>query len=326
MKTNGDDSRIWSKKLREEQEERLWKQIPFRKLDEEYLKHSKRRDYKGIPYDQRSKNFMVMKLLSHVPEFKNDVAELRKKFGINTDGFESQWDVERWATNKNKIWDHQDNFSKENDGAREVFPANPFEKKMFQLGVKYRLPSNFYVFPHRGLSVFVLTGRIIPPDFNYDIDFHFKDGELLWTKLIAYVPLSKKEFENAMESSRETQLGIIPQFFKNRDLFTRRRYRDNVYRDLIMLSEQVERLNKPKKIKKYKNKSYLSLLKKSNTQSNKEMKQWERQNRADIMVDFDNPTSTQIGKKQGVSGDAARQAKKRLNTLAKELFGYDLEL
>lgn len=324
-----DDSRAWFKKLlfrklKEEQEERYRKQIPFREIDERYLERLKEKGYKGIPPNQRNKNFMVMELLSHVPDFKKDIVELRKELGIKDGGLESWWEMEEWAREKD-ITDYEADFNRGDDDVRGSFPSNTLEKKAFEIGVKYRLPFNFYGFPYRGLPIFILTGRIVPPDTNYDIGFHFEGEKLLWTELIAYAPLTKEELQKGAASLRETQLGLLPQFFKDSDAFARRRYRDKAYTDLLMLDEQVRRSGKPKKVKKYKGGSYLALLSKGKKRLDGKMKRLECLHKVDIQIVFDNPTSDEIGKKQGVSGEVARQAKKRLNSLAKELFGHGLE-
>lgn len=278
------------------------------------------------PSRERNRNFMVMELLTYVPEFRKDVSEIRKEFGIKEGGLE--WDdIDKWALEKH-LWA----YSKERGGwgqdrIRKDFPSNEFEKKMFKIGTKYRLPFNFYALPYRGVPYFVLSGAIQSPEINYDIDFQMDthNKTLLWASLIIYASLSKVEAEEMATDIRSVQSGLLPQAIKGIDIFAKKRYHQKIERDFILLNEQIARQDKPKKIKKFLPGSYLDILSKNKSNSEKELKKWERLNKHDVFVEYSSPTSKQIGKKQGVTGAAARQAKKRLNALAKELFGFGLE-
>jgi len=274
--------------------------------------------------ERKGKNFMIMELLSYVPEFKKDVSETREKFKIDKDGFKSSDKLDKWAT-ENDIWDYKNDYSRNRDAVMKDFPLNTFEKRMLKLGIKYRLPFNFYGLPYRGVPLFILMGEIRPPDTNYDIDFRMNGRKLLWTSLIVYASLSKAEAKEVAAYLRDIQLNLLPQAIKDIDIFAKKRDHANRERDLPLLNEQIIRSGKPKKIKSFLPGSYLDILNKRRTISVKELKKWERMNKTDIVVEYSNPTSRQIGKRHGVSGEAARQVKKRLNSLSKEFFGYDLE-
>jgi len=291
--------------------------------------------------DGQNKNFMVLKLLSHVPEFKKDVSEIRRKMGINENGFEwNKSEMWEWATKKDieyyqgveQVGDDDEWWSSfvsitpvEDKEVRKHFPSNTFEKKMFNLGTKYKLPFNFYAFPSMGLPRFILSGEIEAPRQNYYTSFHEAGDETIWTSLTAYAPLSAKELKEAMNELKDNNMDVLSTVMKGVDVLARKRYRNNMQRDLILLNEQSVRFGKPKLIKHIKQGSYLDFLSKDKTVSNKTTRRFERLNKKDVIVEYDKPTSKQIGRKLGVSGDATRQAKRRLNLFAKELFGYGLE-
>ena len=290
----------------------------------------------------RNKNFMIFKLLSYVPEFKKDVEEIRKELGIRDGGF--GWNVDeilKWAS-QNNIDNYEEEVrgdeelglvpyysvissQKSDEIIRKTFPSNNFEKKMLDIGTKYRLPFNFFAFPCEGLPRFILSGEIEPPRSNYYIDLHEAGDKSFWTSVTAYTPLSIKELGEATKELRDGYMSTISNVFEGIDAMAKTRYRNNIWRDLPLLEEQVSRLGKPKKVKRSESGSYLDHAINSKSISPKMKKKLERIYKKSVIVEYDKPTSKQIGKKRGLSGEATRQAKKRLNSIAKELFGYDLE-
>jgi hypothetical protein len=274
-----------------------------------------------IPSSERTKNFMIMKLLSYVPEFQRDVVKIRKEFEIRESGIEFE-EIEAWAINKTIS-----SYYEEGRGGLDVqsdFPSNVFEEKMRKLGIKYRLPLNFYGLPYRGIPYFILTGQIQSPEQNYFIDFHGKDDELPWASLNIYAALSAAESKAMAKELRELQIELVPTVFKGADIFARKRYRGNLHRDFSLYEEQITRSGKPKKVKKFNPGSYIDIVSKNKGCSKKELSRLERLHKNEIEVGYDNPTSKQIGKKRAVSGAATRQAKRRLHLLAESLFGYGL--
>lgn len=292
-----------------------------------------------ISKEQGSKNLMVMEILTHVPEFKKDVCEIRKEFNIKEGGFELkkggfEWndgldwsEIQHWASEKD-LWHYSEseyNGSGEEEEIRKDFPSNKFEKRMLKIGIKYNLPFNFYAFPFRGVPYFIITGDIQAPNKNYDFYIHMDGEKFLWASLIMYASLSEVEEKEAMTQLKSIFFNLMPNYFKGVDTFSRKRYHSNIKRNLILLEEQIARSDKPKKIKSFVSGSYMDILNKSKTISIKKLKKIERLNKGSVIVKYDNLTSEQIGKKQGVSGQTTRQIKKQLNSLAKELFGYNLE-
>ncbi len=290
--------------------------------------------------ENQNKNLMILKLLSCVPEFKKDVKDIRTEMAIKIDGF--RWDdseMWEWASKKNLEYyqglpqgdeeegtDHIGLSSKDDEDVRKTFPSNFFEKRMLDLGTKYKLPFNFYAFPCDGLSRYILSGEIKADHPNYFTNFHEAKDRTLWTSLTAYMPLSGKELKDAMKEWQDDSMGILSALFEGVDALSKKRYRNKIDRDLFLIKEQIKRSSKPKKIKRYKQGSYLDILSKDQATSTKRKKILEHQNKKDVLVEYDNLTSKQIGKSRGVTGDTTRQAKKRLNLLAKGLFGFDLEL
>lgn len=293
---------------------------------------------KKTPKFDQNKNLMILKLLSLVTEFKKDVAEIRNDMGIHVSGFEwNNEDMWCWASQKKIDYyqkvEHENEEegviyfgigSKTDEDVRKTFPANDFENKMLYLGSKYKLPFNFYAFPTVGLARFVLSGEIIAPGQNYYTDFHEAGDKTIWISLVAYAPLSKKELGEAVQQLGQS-MGVVTALLEETGRFINKRYRDNIERDLTLLSEQTSRFEKPKKVEHFKVGSYLDLINNSKSVSAKKMSKLKRQHTKDLVVDYSVPTSNQIGKKLGVSGDATRQAKRRLNSLVKELFGFDTE-
>lgn len=267
---------------------------------------------------------MVMQLLSHVPEFKKDVSEARKEFEIERDGFRSFDELDNWA-NKNNFWDYEKDYSRSPFDIIKDFPSNKFQKEMLKIGIKYLLPFNFYGQPYRGVPYFILMNEIQSPEENYDVDFRTNGDTLLYTSLVVYKPLNKTEAKNAMSHFLEIQRDIFPYVYKNADTFVKKRGRANIERDLALIEEQLARSGKPKKVESFVLGSYLDIVNKSRTASTRRLRSLKRSNKESVVVGYDNPTSRQIGKKHGVSGESTRQAKKRLNSIAEELFGYDLE-
>ena len=278
--------------------------------------------------ESQNKNSMIFRILCHVPEFKKDVVDIRMRMGIRAGGFDfpkingtkgyEKNDLTKWA-DKNKF-----RYYILNDQVND-FPSNYFEKEMLKLGSKYKLPSIFYIIPGKGLPRFVLTGDMIIQSPNYKIDIRTKDKNLLYTSLIAYAPLSKHELKEAILKLSDAQLNFLPNFFKVNTLFAKKEYRNNISRDLLILGEQVNRTGKPKKIEQFESGSYLDYLNKSKDVKPKTLRRQKRIDKKNIKIKYDQPTSKEIGKKVGISADATRQAKRRLNKLSKELFGYNLE-
>lgn len=281
----------------------------------------------------QSKNLIIFSLLLRVPEFKKDVKNIRKQFQIKDEGF--KWggkELLEWA-NKENIWYYQIDEDEDSgdwplvsaSDTRRDFPSNKFEKSLYELGSKYRLPFNFYGFPYTGLARFILSNDTDEPPKNYDIDFRdFKNDGFMWTSLVVYAPLSKKEAKEAMKNLENTQYDLLPIFIKGIDTIGKKRFGKNVERDLALFDEQNARNEKPKRIKKVKEGSYLEIVNKSKL-SDAQKRKAIKNNKHDITVGYSSPTSKEIGKKQKVSAAVARQSKSRSNTVAKELFGYSLE-
>lgn len=286
-----------------------------------------------------SKNLMILKILTYVPEFEKDVERIRMEMDIKKDGF--KWEVDEiigWASKRN-INSYEESFVgdeeegqtpysvisyKNDDEIRKNFPSNIFEKKIHDIGVKYKLPFNFYAFPDSGLPRYVLTGEIISPRQNFFVDFkELKDKSIL-VSLIAYTPLSKKEFVDVINEMGE-HTSLLSNFFDGIEKLSKKRYHNKILRDLETFNDQISKPGKPKKIKKYEQQSYLDYIMKSKDVSIRVKQRTERKCNDSIIVDYDKPTSKEIGKKHKVSGDAVRQSKKRLNSFAKEIFGYGLE-
>jgi hypothetical protein len=278
-----------------------------------------------------NKNLMLFKLLTYVPEFQKDLEKIRQEMSIKPDVFkwptlsidderdeayENENELTEWA-NKNDYPYYQFQFDKE-------FPLSPLGKEIYKIGIKYKLPFNFYNVPADGLTRYVLTNEILLPYQNYKIDFGIDDSNLLYTSLIVYTKLNNKEAKDAILELNDTQKYILPIFYKNLDTVVKKRFHRKMSRDILLLEEQMSRSEKPKKIVTYLKGNYMDYLNKSNDFSKKEKIKVSRLHKKTRIIKYSELTSKNIGKKRGVSADVTRQSKKRLDSLAKDFFGYGL--
>lgn len=291
-----------------------------------------RKNYKT----ETSKNLMILELLTIVPEFQRDVEKVRKEFNINDSGF--RWlstEMFEWSSKKkiryyqieidsNGEIDNSRHYRNQNS-IRKDFPSNSFEKRLLELGLKYRLPFNFYAFPYTGISRFILSNEIKTPPSNYDISFSVNENSFSWASLIIYAPPSKEELKE-INNELKNNFEMLKHFSKGYDIvFGNTKNRKNLERDIILLNEQKERKGKPKKIEIY-DSEYLSSSLKSKDTSPKRKRKLKRDYKQYIKTEFSEPTSKEIGAKYDVSAEVTRKSKERINSSIKKLFGYDLEL
>lgn len=284
-----------------------------------------------------TKNLMVMELLTNVAEFQKDVKKVRREFGIESEGFDwGNIEMFEWAVKKDfehyqidPREDIEEQYLPSEEVVRKSFPSNDFERKMLELGTKYRLPFNFFGFPYRGLPCFIIGNKIQESGSNYATDFRLEKcgdkDKLLWVNLIVYMPISTKDFNEIAEDLKSTQENTFS-FLNESSVYSEKKPGVNFRRDLALLKKQKARAGVPKLVKKIKAESYLSYVDKDKGISAKKKRSEERKRKKDISYEYDKPTSSTIGKEEGLSAATTRKAKSRLNIIAREIFGYGIDL
>jgi hypothetical protein len=298
---------------------------------------SKKKKKVSLERQKVTKNLMVMELLTNVPEFQKDVKRVRQDFGINDEGFDwGNSEMVEWAIEKDFEYYQVDNreliedqYVVSDEVARDSFPSNDFERKMLELGTKYKLPFNFFGFPYRGIPCYIIGNQIQTPDSNYSTNFRVEKcndkNKLLWVNLIVYVPVSVKDFNEIAKDLKLTQESTLS-LLGEESVYSEKNPSINFKRDLALLKKQKARGGTPRLVKKIKTGSYLDFALKDKGLSPKRKRQEERKRKKDVSYEHDKPTSSTIGKEEGVSSASARKAKSRLNIIAKEIFGYGIDL
>lgn len=285
---------------------------------------------KSKPTLKITRNRTILMLLSEVPEFKRDIDKIRTKYKINETGF--KWfskEMTEWSI-KNKLkdyteFDEEDGLDINTELVIENFPRNSFERDVKKIGIKYKLPFNFYASPYTGITRYILSGEIRAPLNNFEMSFCVDENSFSWATLVIYKPLTDAESKN-LQTELEEKFKMIKSYTNHDEIFQKNGNSKNIDRDISLLIKQKSRKEKPKKVKSIKEGTYLDRLTKSRDVTPSQIKKAKKENKKNIVVKFNEVTSKQIGKEHKISGDATRQSKTRLNSLAKDLFGYDLEL
>lgn len=284
-------------------------------------------------------NYMVLKLLTIVPKFQRDLEKVRREFNIKDGGI-------KWLSKEMNVWslenkmdyyqlesDHNGEIEgstnyKSNEAVMKSFPSNLFEKKLLGLGLKYRLPFNFYAFPYTGIARFILNNEIKTPPSNYDISFNVNEDNFSWASLIIYAPPTKEELKE-INNELNYKFEMIKGFSSGRDIIFKNKNKHKTFdRSIELLVKEEEENKKPKTAEIAKEDSYPHRRIKENPDiTEKQIRQLKKDHPNSFKVVKQNKKTTkQLGEKISVSGETVRQSKIRLNSLAKELFGYDLEL
>jgi hypothetical protein len=234
---------------------------------------SKSRGETNASTNEADINLTKLNLLITVNEFKKDVRITRLFFKIPESGFSTQ-DALKFIS-KGRYFDSE---NQSLDPADAVTSFNPdpktFKGKIYQLGLKYKLPLNFYNTIGTGVPYYVLANTLVPPSKSWEVNFaeaDFTDSQLIQVRI--FNRLSDADFEEIKNKVKFLQKRVgFDELFKKINLRTKFK------RDLALLQE-------------YKSKD-----------------------------------SYTVANKNQVSFSTVRQAKVRLNKLAKDLFGYGIEL
>lgn len=174
------------------------------------------------------RNGKLFLLLTAVPEFQKDVADLRKRFRIPPRGYITDHeknpryeydrkDQERADRDADKKLDelgtfYSRPFSPEFDAARTK--NKPFEAEIRRIGEKFRLPYNLYSDSICGLAWYVVRGLITVVERNWDLDTDIRHDEralpVRWAVIRAYLPLDEMEATEAINELNTALRDALP--------------------------------------------------------------------------------------------------------------------
>lgn len=284
------------------------------------MKSREKKRQSGL-FNVQLKNETRFRLLLMQPKLQSEVKSIRSEFGIPPNGFESEEKLNEWQQNT------------ENKPYIEIIPyelkarsQNPFKERLDRLGEAFNLPFHFYHSSEFGLPCYVLTDKLIVPKNNWDIDLDVRAPHEYprWVGIRAYAPLSEIEIREAVK-----QLKIDQQEELSKGVMVSTRVRKQFERDLKLIGAWPSERGRPARIKRFKQGSFLAKLGKSGKYSKQQLKEWARAQKDEgsniYEVVSSKTTSRTAARGNKKASDAFRQAKRRLNKLAKQLFGYDLE-
>jgi hypothetical protein len=265
------------------------------------------------------KNIMLMRLLTLVPEFQKDVRTMRKQCGIKESGLDSEKDAYEWL-NKNKFNFYDD---MPTGFYQEPRKSNIFKEKVFELGEKFNLPYHFYNSAVIGVGYHILTDYIRVPATNWIIDSEFRKegGAPRWVGIKAYAPLSNKEIGEATTELRRMQRRLM-----DKQITRSTRIHPRFWRYLKVVGAWSSKRGRPQKIKRYRN---IFLQRAAEQGRNMRELEWQwKQEGVKNPYEFrpDRVTSIATAKGNKRKANAYRQTVIRLNKLAKELFGYGIDM
>ncbi len=256
------------------------------------------------------RNDARMRLLAALPSFQKRVDNIRKQFGIPP----KKADVP-------DFYIHVANLAKE-----------------------YNLPPQLYYDPKRDawmradefpvgvLARYICSNTINVPQENFFMEIEFdKDNPTSiqienrppinpsrWISVKIFAPLRGTEFTKAIKGLKLLQKRFLA--WENTPPRTRERFN----RDLEIFRELSFRENPhPKRKKVYAGGSYIDRLAKSKQTSSKEMGRQERLHSSDIKISYNDKIAQQVAERFGISKDAVRKAKERIEKSATEWFGPD---
>lgn len=166
-------------------------------------------------------------LLEMVPEFKRDIANIRAKFGIPLRGYITdheksphRYEYDRTEEDRaNREADAKlktlgDFFDGANSFTKRGREMKEFQREVYRLGDKFRLPYNFYHSSIYGLPWLIVRNRLFAPERNWEIETDLIQNDralpLRWASIRAYMPLDDTEAKEAVEELNQTLRGNLP--------------------------------------------------------------------------------------------------------------------
>lgn len=207
-------------------------------------------------------NSDTMKMLTVYPPFLEDVANIRKEFGIPEDGFRKQNNepdfiaAEKWQENmfreSGKLSDTpaqqqiSDNLLTQVESGKITFIqyrkqleeiANSFPEGRWQrviseeLMMRYRLTTNF----KQSIQQYIMTSAVIAPQMNFALEAGYTFLGQPELRVIIYGRLTKKEWSALKEEVARTHTRRQPPNIK------RARIRINIDEDIAIVRESLKK-------------------------------------------------------------------------------------
>lgn len=262
---------------------------------------------------------MLFQLLVMIPEFQRDITSLRKQFGIPSTGFDTDVAARKKIGQNSQVKNDELGFFHVMPlahGFGEPNP-NPFQVEVIRIGEKFKLPYNFYYSAVLGVAWYAVRGIIALMERNWLIEYDTHTPKR-WVGIRAFSHMDKRQIRRAVSEMNKEIMNHMPE-----PLSADVRTRTNIENDLVIISEMIDRTEQPRKKKIYVKGNYLDIIKKQSIHlSSKKMRELEVLNKNSVKKGYTVKTWKQIGKKRG---EAIKAVKKRLDPLAKKLFGYGLK-
>lgn len=179
-----------------------------------------------------NKNLDAIKLLVSWDKFQNDINQIRKEFGIHSDGFVSDSESEIW---QNKLLKESDVFLESEyykktrkklqllrkkdygtflsiqESLNSKMPLNKFNGCLKRMVKKYNLPYNFLGFIETYIYYNKISSTSLPVyNFEISIDPEGRKNSAKWISIKAYAVLSEKEIRIAIKDLRNLQKHYLP--------------------------------------------------------------------------------------------------------------------
>jgi len=285
-------------------------------------------------------NEMKMKLLASLPSFQREVLAIRSEFGIPEGGWGKNdeaygaWYHQKFLVQSDQVQNSKEYTEKERVLKAEnwagkishaeykkrkwelldMVPVTAMAHRLERFRGKYHLPENFITTPRGGVRWYIERGEVVSPGNNWMItpDPETRKGTAKWISIKTFSPLTKQEIADAVAMLESIQSHYFPPSvnipLRSRQVFER---------DLRMVSELRSRTGHP--VLREQLAGYLKDLQKSYGDSaiTPEMRKIYKHQ---VVVDYDQPTSKRVGKKEGAKPATTRKAIQRLDRLAKKLF------
>ena len=205
------------------------------------------------------RNYRVMALLMMVPEFQQEVREVRRRFKIPPRGYITdydrnadlnpydQMDVERANRDSDAKLKQLGFFVEWPFALRDSAPApSEFQRKVIRIGEKFCLPYNFYKDSSYGIAWYIIRGRVAFPEQNWEIDTDLQISDralpIRWAVIRAYSPLDDVEAKEAIHELNEIlKRGMPKALAKERRIKRDSEKRLDEINDLLEIDPALER-------------------------------------------------------------------------------------
>ncbi len=260
-----------------------------------------------------AKNNERLLLLVSIKSFNLGVEKIRKEFGIVPEKYQDPpvFAADQW---------YEVNKQEKFNPAFRLPGSTKFQEAVNRLCKRYNVPQHFYNMYLQGVPLYIISGVISTPTENWQ--YVYSDKAEGSTGFKFYAPLTQAEL---LEFNRVLTSHFAGNHNSNNQKAQANRERKQFMRDWELIMPLVNRVGQPKRIKQYESGSYLAAVSKDKSISKKKLTQLEKLHPDSIVVVFDQPTAAGVAKGKRLSAASIRQAKLRLNAMAKQLYNHSLE-